>query len=604
MSSTRPLATHGISTPFAEEIAGIHSRLGALEDGVVADYIPELGKADPDWFGVGVATVDGAVQEAGDSTQEFTIQSISKSFVFAMALEEHGREAVLQRVGVEPTGDAFNAIIVDEASRRPFNPMVNAGAIVTTGLVAGPDPAESLERLCAFLGRFAGRQLSVDRSVLQSERDTGDRNRAIAYLMRGFGMLENVESVLDLYFAQCSVLVTTRDLAIMAGTLANGGVNPITGERALGREHVECVLSVMATCGMYDFSGEWLYKVGLPAKSGVAGGIIAVLPGQLGIGVFSPRLDERGNSVRGIAVCEELTRRYRLHQYRPGLLSTDGCAREYGADLVRSRRSRAADENAILDREGARIRVYELRGDLSFGSAERLVRGVMARMDGTGWIVLDFRRATSIDDAAWDLLARLDLRAHEAGVRLIASYRGPVPEGMEACGTTDEALERCESDLLESVLGERLHPEVPIAGQPLLSGLPDDAIAAIEEAAGAIALAPGEVVFHEGDAADAVYFVESGMLRVQVEVEGGRTRRLMSMGPGVAFGELALIDAGRRSATVLAESDATVRALPFDALRRVEQEHPGVTAALYRNLALLLSHRLRTATDQVRMLDR
>jgi len=583
----------------------MHGRIAELRGGQVADYIPELGKADPDWFGVGVATVDGAVHEVGDSAQLFTIQSISKALVFAMALERHGRDAVLERVGVEPTGDAFNSIVVDEVSRRPFNPMVNAGAIVTTGLVAGPDPHESLVRLCTFLGRFAGRELTVDQAVLQSERATGDRNRAIAYLMRGFGMLDDVEAVLDLYFAQCSVLVTTRDLAVMAGTLANGGVNPLTGERAIGREHVECVLSVMATCGMYDYAGEWLYTVGLPAKSGVAGGIIAVLPGQLGVGVFSPRLDPRGNSVRGIAVCEELTRRYRLHQYRPGLLSTDVLARAYGADVVRSRRTRAADESRALDREGGRIGVYELRGDLSFGSAERLVRRIMGDMARVGWIVLDFRRVTGIDDAAWELLLRLDTLARERGVRLITSYRGPVPEGMEIAHTTDEALERCERELLRQALGPRPDPVVPLESQPLMSELPAEAVAAIERASATLDLAGGEVVFREDDEADAIYFIQSGTLRAEVSVEGGvRTRRLMTMGPGVAFGELALIDSGPRSATVVAEEPATLRELPFDALRRVEADHPGVTAALYRNLARLLSERLRKATDQVRMLDR
>ena len=258
----------------------------------------------------------------------------------------------------------------------------------------------------------------------------------------------------------------------------------------------------------------------------------------------------------------------------------------------------------MLDREGERIRVYELRGDLSFGSAERLVRRVISDMDRAGWIVLDFRRAAGIDDAAWDMLVRLDARARAAGIRLIASYRGPAPKELETAHTTDEALERCEADLLDSVLGHRAHPVVPLAEQPLLEGVPPDVVAALEDAAAGVALTAGEVVFREGDAADAVYFIESGMLRAEVQVDQGRTRRLMTMGPGVAFGELALIDAGQRSATVVSEGDATVRVLPFDVLRRVERDHAGVTTTLYRNVARLLSQRLRTATDQVRMLDR
>ena len=598
------IAAPRIAPPFTQELQEIHARISERREGVVADYIPELGKADPEWFGFGVATVDGAVHDVGDSRLEFTIQSISKAFVFGMALEMHGREAVLERVGVEPTGDAFNSIVVHEASRRPFNPMVNAGAIVTTGLVAGPDPEESLDRLRAFMSRFAGRELSVDESVFRSESATGDRNRAIGYFMRGFGMLDDVEAVLDLYFAQCAILVTTRDLSVMAATLANGGINPLTGERALSHEHVQCVLSVMATCGMYDFAGEWLYTVGLPAKSGVSGGIIAVLPGQLGVGVFSPRLDPRGNSVRGIAVCQELAAQYRLHQYRPGLLSTNACARAYAADVVRSRRSRSPEETRILETQGGRIRVYELRGDLSFGSAERLVRRVLGEVED-GWVILDFRRVTSTDDAAWELVAGLAALAEESGIRLIASYRGTPPEGIETAPTTDEALQRCEDHLLATALGDRSAPTVPLAGQPLLEGFPPEAVATIESVAVAVELAPGDVVFREHDEADAIYFVVAGSLSAQVTIPGAaHPRRLQGMGPGVAFGELALIDSGRRSADVVAEEAATVYRLGFDALRDVESRHPGITAELLRNVARLLSGRLRRATEQVRLLDR
>jgi glutaminase len=593
-----------LTSPFAEELREIHGRVAGLRDGTVADYIPELSKADPEWLGIAVASTDGAVHEVGDAGQEFTIQSISKPFAFAMALEMHGPEAVLRRVGVEPTGDAFNSIVVDEASRRPFNPMVNAGAIVTTALVAGRDRERDLARLRAFMGRFAGREPEIDEEVLRSERATGDRNRAIGYFMRGFGMMDEVESVLDLYFAQCSLLVTTRDLAVMAATLANGGVNPITGVRALNREHVECVLSVMATCGMYDFAGEWLYTVGLPAKSGVAGGVIAVLPGQLGIGVFSPRLDERGNSVRGIAACQALTARYRLHQYRPGLLSTDVVARSFGADVVRSRRSRPAAETRILDAEGGRIRVYELRGDLTFASAERLSRRLLDDFASLSCAVLDFRRVTGVDGVAWELLCRLAARAEARGIRLIASYRGRAPGGIETAHTTDEALERCEEDLLLRELGHRDDSEVALADQPLVDGLPAGAVAAIEAEAEVVRLEPGEAVFREGDAADAIYFVLSGSLRAETAVEGrSLPRRLQSMGPGVAFGELALIDGGVRSADVVAEEASTIRALRFAALGRIEAEHPGLTAALLRNVARLLSSRLRRATDQVRLLD-
>lgn len=605
MSIDAPTAAHGVRPPIAEELHQIFEEITGVNDGSLATYIPQLGKADPSWFGISVATVDGAVHSVGDAEIPFTIQSISKPFAYALALEDHGREHVLSKVGVEPTGDAFNSIMIDEVSRRPFNPMVNAGAIVTTGLVAGADEDERLRRLCEFLSAFAGRELEIDEDVFHSERSTGDRNRAIAYLMRAFDMVDRVDEVLDLYFRQCSLLVNCSDLAVMAGTLANGGVNPVTGARAFSEEYVENVLSVMSTCGMYDFAGEWLYTVGLPAKSGVAGGIIAVLPGQLGVGVFSPLLDERGNSVRGVAVCQELSRRFDLHQYRPGLVSTDAISRRLKGGVMRSRRSRAQAESRVLEREGAAIGVYELRGDLIFGSAERLVREVTAEIGDREWIIVDFRRVTSVDPVAWRLIAAFaDSAAHD-GVRVIATYADGAPAGIETAADTDEALQRCEDELLMRHLGARTEPSVPLLEQPLLFGLgPPEAVAAIVAATTSLTFAPGEVVFREGDDADAVYFVSSGSLRAQIDVQGGRTLRLQTMGPGTAFGEMAFLDQGARSATVVAEEESLVHVLPFDALRRVEQEHTGVTQAFYRNLGQLLAARLRRATRQIQALDR
>jgi glutaminase len=592
------------SGPVGRDIREILERLAPMDDGTPADYIPELGKADPSWFGISVATVDGAVHEAGDSRLPFTIQSISKPFVYGLALGDRGHDEVLRRVGVEPTGDAFNSIEIDEASRRPYNPMVNAGAIVTAGMVAGATPADRLARVMGFFSDCAGRGLDLDEGVFRSESDTGDRNRAIAYFMRAHGMLDGVEEVLDLYFRQCSVLVTCRDLAVMAATLANGGVNPVTGRRALHQTHVERVLSVMATCGMYDYAGEWLYTVGLPAKSGVAGGVIAVLPGQLGIGVFSPPLDARGNSVRGIAVCQELSRRYHLHQYRPGLLSTDAVRRRYAGDVVRARRIRSAGEAAVLDREGGRIAVYELRGRITFGSAERLIRTVLGEVGRVDHVVLDFRRAHAVDQVSRGLLDRLAGEAAGAGVRLIAAHVEDGLFGFETAPDADEALQRCEEDLLEEALGTRGDVVVPLSEQPLLAGLDPGALADLDAVATHVALAPAEVLWHEGDPADEVCFVARGVLRAEVDTEDGAPRRLISMGPGTVIGEIALLDGGSRSARVVAETDAGVVRLSFGAIAAAEDAHPGLTATLYRNLGRLLAWRLRRATEQVRALER
>ncbi|WP_165251544.1 glutaminase A [Paludisphaera soli] len=307
------------AAPFRATLQELHRKYATVADGRVATYIPELATADPAGFGISVVTADGLRFDVGDAERLFSIQSVSKPFVFGLALEDHGRERVLAKVGVEPTGEAFNAIVLDEATNRPFNPMVNAGAIATTDLIRGEDHADRFKRLLAMLGRYVGREVFVDSATFLSERATGHRNRAIAHLMLNFGMIEDrVDETLELYFQQCSALVDCRDLAVMGATLANGGVNPLTGERAIEARYVKDVLSIMLSCGIYDFAGEWAFRIGIPAKSGVGGGIVAVIPGVAGIGVYSPPLDERGNSVRGVLVCKELSERFGLHILEAG----------------------------------------------------------------------------------------------------------------------------------------------------------------------------------------------------------------------------------------------------------------------------------------------
>ncbi len=304
-------------TSIQQLLESLYEKYRSLQEGTLASYIPELAKANPDWFSICIVTVNGEVYTIGDFNQLFTIQSISKVFLYGMALEAHGREGVLSHVGVEPTGDPFNSMIrLDEYSKRPDNPMINAGAIATTSLVPGEDPTARLNCLLEMFRRYTGRDAVVDISVFMSERTTGHRNRAMAHLMRHFGMIDqNIDETLDLYFQQCSVMVNCRDLAVMAATLANRGLNPLSQEQAVASRYIRDILSVMYTCGMYNFAGEWAYKVGLPAKSGVSGGLIAVVPNQLGIAVFSPLLDTHGNSVRGIKVCEEISQQLELHLF-------------------------------------------------------------------------------------------------------------------------------------------------------------------------------------------------------------------------------------------------------------------------------------------------
>ncbi|MEM8737955.1 MAG: glutaminase A [Planctomycetota bacterium] len=297
-------------------LRALHERFQGLEDGEVARYIPELAEADPERFGVSVVTVDGRVFEVGDTDAVFSLQSISKPLVYGLALETCPAETIRRRVGVEPTGDPYNSIVKLDVAGRPHNPLINPGAIAVTDLIRGPGPDDRIAQILERLGRYAGRPLGVDQAVFASERETGHRNRAIAHLLRQFGRFDGpMDESLDLYFKQCAVAVTARDLATIGATLAHAGVNPVTQTRALHERHVGPVLSLMLSCGMYDYSGQWAYRVGLPAKSGVGGGICVVVPGQMGIGVYSPRLDARGNSVRGVAAVEAMSRHYCLHVF-------------------------------------------------------------------------------------------------------------------------------------------------------------------------------------------------------------------------------------------------------------------------------------------------
>jgi glutaminase len=303
---------HELQTAVEE----LHQRYKGLTDGQVATYIPELGNADPEDFGISIVSAEGQVFEHGDTSRPFTIQSISKPFTFGMALEEFGHAKVATHVGVEPSGDAFNSIELQNGTNRPFNPMINSGAITVTALLHSRYGAEAFDQLLDRLSAAAGHALSVDEAVFESEQRTGHRNRAIAHLLLNFGLVhDEAERALDIYFRQCAILVTCHDLAMIGATLANMGQNPLTGAHVFDIGCVKHMLAIMFTCGMYDYSGEWAYRVGVPAKSGVSGGVLAVVNRQVGIATYSPRLDARGNSARGIEVCVQLAARFGLHAF-------------------------------------------------------------------------------------------------------------------------------------------------------------------------------------------------------------------------------------------------------------------------------------------------
>ncbi|TYR16185.1 glutaminase [Corynebacterium urealyticum] len=359
------------------------------DGGEVADYIPELATADPEPFAVALATTDGAVYSAGlnegDDELEFTIQSASKPFVYAAAIQERGLKKVRATVGMEPSGEAFNELSLDPGSNRPMNPMINAGAIAVNQLINGEDSTveERTEVIRQFLSELAGRDLEIDYVVCNSELEVADRNLSIAHMLRSHGIIEDMaHDAVESYTQQCSVKVTVRDLAVMAATLASGGIQPLTGKRVVSSLVSRQVQAVMSSAGMYNLAGRWMSVVGIPAKSGVSGGIMGTLPGVMGLATFSPRLDKTGNSVRGVKTFHRLSEDMSLHLM--GL-------RQRGDTAVRD----------IITREDGpdgRTTTIELQGIIDFAAAENAWRTILQEEKLADRVVFDLSEVASVND--------------------------------------------------------------------------------------------------------------------------------------------------------------------------------------------------------------
>lgn len=469
---TDPVAFDVVSEGLAE----VYRRLLPLEDGEVASYIPQLALADPTDFGIALVSMDGHRYEAGRSRTRFTVQSVSKPFVHALALAELGLDELYRWVGNEPSGDAFNAISLERGTGRPANPMINAGAIATTNLVPAASPAERFDRILDALSAFAGRRLEVDEDVYRSEAATGDRNRALAYLMHAAGSLRtDPAEAAEVYFRQCSILVDTVDLAVMAATLANGGINPVTRDRVVPQRVAVEVLSVMATCGMYDAAGDWLVRVGLPAKSGVSGGLTAASPARFGIACYSPPLDRTGSTVRGVVALRELSRRFGMHlMYHPapgaptvtaaGTRAGAGTRAEAGAGTAAgtgagavSGRDRTAADLALLERGGERIALVAAQGELDFTAAERLLQALAGAVPAEpGWLVVDLGQVTTVGPVAGLMLGSALDRIAAAGhrVALVAAPGDGWGEAAVRHARRDDALAWAE----DALLGEPAEP--------------------------------------------------------------------------------------------------------------------------------------------------
>lgn len=605
------LQTPALQTPLHRFLMETHDRLAAVRDGEVPSYIPELAKADPDQFGIALATIDGHVYETGDTAVPFTIQSISKAMVYALALDTLGAEQVEAAIGVEPSGDAFNSIRLTP-DNRPFNAMVNAGAIACSGLIADAVGADAFPLIATTLGRFAGRALEVDEAVFLSERATGDRNRAIAYLLRNYGAVRGtVDDVLTVYFRQCSLLVTARDLAIMGATFANHGVNPVTGEAVASPYAIARTLAVMSSSGMYDFAGEWIYRVGVPAKSGVGGGILAALPAQLGLGTFSPRLDAHGNSVRGIRTCELISETFDLH-----MLSRRDDVRacvlaDYDFRTVPAKPGRQPRENEILATRPGAIRVLELAGKLSFASMDYVSRRLADPATVPEFLILNLHRVTTITDAGMALLLEmLKGQLPPSTITVVAGVSAGAPveprvwdlknDGarVRIFPTYEAAMEWAEDQIIYRHGGfpERA-TESDLARQALLAGLGPQEVSELTRLCRRADYAAGTEIMAMDEAPTKVYF----LLRGVVSARDSHGTRIDTLIPGMAFGELALIDQPR-TVSIRSDGQAICMELSLDDFRAFQDAHPRASERIIRNLALLLASRIRRATARIEML--
>ncbi|QCU78720.1 glutaminase A [Citricoccus sp. SGAir0253] len=611
-------------SPVQDYLERLLDELRPQDGGQPHQAIPATADMDPELYGVALTTVDGDSYAAGDTEQAFSLQSISKAFTYAMALEDLGPERVQEKIDVEPSGDPFNEISLQAGTGRPDNPMINAGAIATTSLIKGRGGRDRMGRILNTFSEAAGRELKVSEGVFRSEDRTGHRNRALSWLLRSFGIIESdPEPVVQDYFRQCSVLVTVRDLSVMAATLANQGVNPVTGERVFAPRTVRWVLSVLSTCGMYDDAGTWAIEVGLPSKSGVGGGLLVVVPGQLGIGVFSPSLDAHGTSVRGAATVKRLATDLGLHYGDAPPVGRSVIRASYDLSEAPSGVPRSTEALQVIEAHGAECRIVEIGGDIGFSEAETLARLTTELPESVRTLMVDVSKVDDFGRAAVRILNQVvrlfiadgrdlllvddDRRLTETMVESAeGSPYGALPNPFEAEGDR-EARARDGADdapafrlfLSRSLAVEWVEQRLLNRHAPglLPVGRQDPARSPLLElftAADARTLAdfmetrdyrPGQVIRRAGQPFGGIYFITSGQVELTAQGSGGRRYRQVFLSPGMIFGEIALGQAGRQVTTVRAVGPVTTQVLTAQVISALEESDPRLAIKLWSALA-------------------
>jgi len=598
------------ATVIQELLEELHARYRTLRSGAVADYIPELALVDPECFAIALATTDGRLYLVGDTEVPFTIQSISKPFAYGLALELLSEDYMHRKVGVEPTGEAFNAISLDPESGIPRNPMINAGAIATTAQIRRHAGEGAEAQLLAYFSELAGRPLGIDASVYASERDTGHRNRAISHLLRnGLVIEEDPELGLDLYFRQCAIQVTCRDLAVMAATLACQGRNPFSAAQPLRREATTRLLALMGTCGMYDYAGHWLHDVGMPAKSGVTGGVLAVVPGRLGLAIWSPRLDRFGNSVRGIAVCEELSRRLDLHLYDQNPASQNPIRHCSSGRERQSRRWRPSAEAEQLAAAGGRLQVLQAQGVLDFAATEQLLATLERITASADLVVLDLARVFDLQASCLPMLARQFTLLEERGITVLLC-RAEAIGALEAGGTQlrwfpslDLALEAGENALLEKLGAAAPTGGLISSGDTLLDRLHARHREVIAPLLQNRDFAAGDTVMRLGETSEAFYIAREGLFETTISLDrfngtAGQSR-MATFSPGMCFGEIGFLTGQPRSADVVCTSGGSCWELERSRFCDLQQRDP--EAAMQLMVAILGELGLKLARTSLQL---
>lgn len=582
-----------MKSPIISYLERVHAEIADQRQGRPFAVVPRGRKVDPDDFGICLTTVDGHVYEVGTTRKEFALQSLSKPLSYGLALGDLGTAAVNAKVDVEPSGDPFNQISLAPGTGRPANAMINAGALAVVSLIKGSGGYSAMDRIVDTYSAAVGRELSIDERMYKAERRHSDQNHALAYLLSSFGIIEGrPTAVLENYLRQCSVRVTCQDVAMMAATLANGGMNPRTDVQVLEVDAVQQVLSVMMTSGMYDDAGMWVTKVGMPAKSGVGGGTMAVLPGQGGIAVYSPPLDEHGSSVRGVATCRRLSEDLEMHFVRSARSGRSAVRSSYPIARTPSEVRRSDEAAAVLAKHTDHAVVVELTGDLLFAGTESVVRELSSLADAVEIVVLDVRSVDQVSQMARQMLGVVAEQLAASGRQLVFIDRdGTVSDAvgggkMPTFDTRAAAVAYSEEQLLLRYGGPLATPRsIPVVHSPALAMLPPADAAALAARMEPRSHSDGDVLRRVGQRFAGVFFIVSGTVHTLTTDSDGNRVRLSTLSAGMTFGELTLGGEDRQQTTQKAEGPVELMVLSAEAIETLEREAPQLALSLWRTLA-------------------